>query len=65
MMIIGCDFHTRYQQIAMMNDAKGNLGTGIPGQTARFPNNLRVSFFIPKLPDGVAQSSSCPLFPYP
>ena len=23
MMIIGCDFHTRYQQIAMMNDAGG------------------------------------------
>jgi transposase len=25
MMIIGCDFHTRYQQIAMMNDATGEL----------------------------------------
>lgn len=24
-MIIGCDFHTRYQQIAMMNDATGEL----------------------------------------
>jgi hypothetical protein len=25
MMIIGCDFHMRYQQIAMMNDATGEL----------------------------------------
>ena len=25
MMIIGCDFHTRYQQIAMMDDATGEL----------------------------------------
>jgi hypothetical protein len=25
MMIIGCDFHTRYQQIAMMNEATGEL----------------------------------------
>ena len=25
MMIIGCDFHARYQQIAMMNDATGEL----------------------------------------
>ena len=25
MMIIGCDFHTRYQQIAMMDDATGGL----------------------------------------
>ena len=25
MMIIECDFHTRYQQIAMMNDATGEL----------------------------------------
>jgi len=25
MLIIGCDFHTRYQQIAMMNDATGEL----------------------------------------
>jgi hypothetical protein len=24
-MIIGCDFHMRYQQIAMMNDATGEL----------------------------------------
>jgi hypothetical protein len=27
MMIIGCDFHTRYQQIAMMNDATGGRPT--------------------------------------
>jgi hypothetical protein len=26
-MIIGCDFHTRYQQIAMMNDATGGRPT--------------------------------------
>ena len=25
MMIIGCDFHTRYQQIAMLDDANGEL----------------------------------------
>ena len=25
MMIIGCDFHTRYQQIAMLDDATGEL----------------------------------------
>jgi hypothetical protein len=25
MMIIGCDFHTRYQQIAMMEEATGEL----------------------------------------
>jgi hypothetical protein len=25
MMIIGCDFHTRYQQIAMVNDETGEL----------------------------------------
>jgi hypothetical protein len=25
MIIIGCDFHTRYQQIAMANDATGEL----------------------------------------
>ena len=25
MMIIGCDFHTRYQQIAMMDEATGEL----------------------------------------
>jgi transposase len=25
MLIIGCDFHTRYQQIAMLNDASGEL----------------------------------------
>jgi hypothetical protein len=25
MMIIGCDFHTRYQQIAIMNDATVDL----------------------------------------
>jgi hypothetical protein len=24
-MIIGCDFHTRYQQIAMMDEATGEL----------------------------------------
>jgi hypothetical protein len=25
MMIVGCDFHTRYQQIAMMDQATGEL----------------------------------------
>jgi len=25
MMIISCDFHTRYQQIAMMDEATGEL----------------------------------------
>ena len=25
MLIIGCDFHTRYQQIAMMEEATGEL----------------------------------------
>jgi len=25
MLIIGCDFHTRYQQIAMMDEASGEL----------------------------------------
>jgi hypothetical protein len=25
MLIIGCDFHTRYQQIAMMDDVSGEL----------------------------------------
>jgi hypothetical protein len=25
MLIIGCDFHTRYQQIAMMDDSTGEL----------------------------------------
>jgi len=25
MIIIGCDFHTRYQQIAMMDEATGEL----------------------------------------
>ena len=25
MMIIGCDFHTRYQQVAMMDSATGEL----------------------------------------
>jgi hypothetical protein len=25
MLIIGCDFHTRYQQIAMANDETGEL----------------------------------------
>jgi hypothetical protein len=25
MLIIGCDFHTRYQQIAMANDKTGEL----------------------------------------
>jgi len=25
MMIIGCDFHTRYQQIAMMDESTGEL----------------------------------------
>jgi hypothetical protein len=25
MLIIGCDFHTRYQQIAMMDEATGEL----------------------------------------
>ena len=25
MLIIGCDFHTRYQQIAMMGEATGEL----------------------------------------
>jgi hypothetical protein len=25
MLIIGCDFHTRYQQIAMAHDASGEL----------------------------------------
>ena len=25
MLIIGCDFHTRYQQIAMLDDATGEL----------------------------------------
>ncbi|HEX5425467.1 MAG TPA: hypothetical protein VFW94_18095 [Candidatus Acidoferrales bacterium] len=25
MKIIGCDFHTRYQQIAMLDDATGEL----------------------------------------
>ena len=25
MLIIGCDFHTRYQQIAMMDQATGEL----------------------------------------
>ena len=25
MLIIGCDFHTRYQQIAMLDEATGEL----------------------------------------
>jgi hypothetical protein len=25
MLIIGCDFHTRYQQVAMMDDSTGEL----------------------------------------
>ncbi len=28
MLIIGCDFHTRYQQIAMANDETGELAGG-------------------------------------
>ena len=37
-MIIGCDFHTRYQQIAMMDEATGELteragGSGFEGLT--------------------------------
>jgi hypothetical protein len=31
MLIIGCDFHTRYQQIAMMDTVTGELG-GWPGR---------------------------------
>ena len=27
MLIIGCDFHTRYQQIAMVDEATGELGS--------------------------------------
>ena len=26
LLIIGCDFHTRYQQIAMLDEATGELG---------------------------------------
>jgi hypothetical protein len=33
MMIIGCDFHTRYQQIAR---GEGGQGNGNRGQTERF-----------------------------
>ncbi len=30
MLIIGCDFHTRYQQIAMANDETGGWGSLYP-----------------------------------
>ena len=38
MLIIGCDFHTRYQQIAMLDDQTGELterrlGHSIEGKT--------------------------------
>ena len=29
MLIIGCDFHTRYQQIAMMDESTGELTQGV------------------------------------
>ena len=36
MMIIGCDFHTRYQQIAMVDEATGEL-VERPGPQAFLP----------------------------
>ena len=42
-----------------------SVESGIRGQTGRFPNNLRVNSFVPKLRDGMAPTHSSPLFPYP
>ena len=39
MLIIGCDFHTRYRQIAMANDAR-----------APRPRFLRAGIFLPFRP---------------
>ncbi len=38
MLIIGCDFHTRYQQIAMANDETGESAGG-PGSSRFFLNH--------------------------
>jgi hypothetical protein len=35
MKIVGCDLHTRYQQIAMLDQETGELAGG-PGSRARF-----------------------------
>src|SRR5271157_2995199 len=56
MLIIGCDFHTRYQQIAMMDEATGELterrldhesgdGTRVEKSSGRvaWPLNFRVA----------------------
>jgi len=32
MIIIGCDFHTRYQQIAMANDETGGVASSSSSQ---------------------------------
>jgi hypothetical protein len=39
MIIIGCDFHTRYQQIAMMDDSTGELVERV-GETFSEPTPL-------------------------
>jgi len=43
MMIIGCDFHPRYQQIAMMDTETGELAGSIKGDIKKkyFPLRIR------------------------
>jgi hypothetical protein len=47
MMIIGCDFHTRYQQIAMLDEATGELSEWRldhqTGEAEAFNRNLQVA----------------------
>jgi len=38
MKIIGCDFHTRYQQIAMLDDETGRVAAGGPLVSVLFLN---------------------------
>lgn len=35
MKIVGCDLHTRYQQIAMLDDETGEFGRASPGTRQR------------------------------
>jgi hypothetical protein len=41
------------------------LAGELRGQTGRFPEQVHFNSFAPKLRDGLAPTSSCPLFPYP
>jgi hypothetical protein len=61
-MIIGCDFHTRYQQIAMMDETIGELSERRldheSGEAQAFNRSLQEAVRV-----GIRCDGALPLFP--